>query len=183
MRGLSRGMMQRLGLGRSILHRPKLLLLDEPASGLDPLARRDLFELLRQVHSEGTTVIISSHILGELSDLCTSVAIMHDGRFLEVGRTAEIIRKLMPKREITIQVVTPVEAAAKVLQEMPGVSDLSTTDSSLGFFFEGSQDALAGLNAALVRAKVGVALLEEKKTNLHDIYFKIAERNRDAGTA
>ena len=84
-RGLSRGMMQRLCLGRAILHRPKLLLLDEPASGLDPLGRKQLFDLLAEINRNDTTVIISSHILGELSDICTSVGIMNSGRFLEVG--------------------------------------------------------------------------------------------------
>ena len=179
-KGLSRGMMQRLGLGRAILHRPKLLLLDEPASGLDPLARRKLFEVLREVHAAGATIVISSHILGELSELCTSVAIMHEGRFLEVGRTEDIIRKLKPKREIVLRLAGGAQQAAAVLARHPAASEVKAADASLRFLFDGDDAALAALNAELVGRGAGVALMEEAKTTLHEVYFAIAERGNDA---
>ncbi len=182
-KGLSRGMMQRLCLGRSILHRPKLLLLDEPASGLDPLARKNLFDLLKRVHDEGATIIISSHILGELSDLCTSVGIMHNGAFLETGRTDDIIRKIMPKRQIVIQLVTDPAAAAGLLADRPGISEIKVDETRVQFSFDGTDNGLAELNAALVGAGVGVSLLEEGKTSLHELYFAIAERDADAGSS
>jgi ABC-2 type transport system ATP-binding protein len=182
-RGLSRGMVQRLGLGRAILHRPKLLLLDEPASGLDPLARRKLFELLRKVRQDGTTIIISSHILAELSDLCTSVIIMHEGRFLESGPTAEIVKKIMPKRQITLSLSGGAEPAGKVLSEHPRVSAVRPAEGKLSFLFDGGDAELAALNAALVAAGAGVALVEEERTSLHELYFTIAERNQHAASA
>ncbi len=178
--GLSRGMTQRLCLGRVILHHPKLLLLDEPASGLDPLARKSLFDLLRQIHDGGTTIIISSHILGELSDLCTSVGIMHEGRVLETGRTDEIIKKIMPKRQITVQVTCDVEMATNLLANQPGVSEVKAVDSKVQFLFEGDNHKLAKLNASLVSANVGVSLMEEGKTSLHELHFAIMERGDDA---
>lgn len=182
-KGLSRGMVQRLGLGRAILHRPELLLLDEPASGLDPLARKNLFDLLAQVRAEGTTIVISSHILAELSDLCTSVAIMDEGSFLESGPTKEITRKIMPKRKITIRVTGGAAAARAVLAERPEVGELQVGESELNFIFDGADAGLAELNAALVQAQVGVVLVEEAQTSLHELYLKIAERSTNAGPA
>ena len=89
-KGLSRGMKQRLGIARAIIHKPRVLLLDEPASGLDPKARLDLRNLLRSLRDEGTTVLISSHILTELEGFCTSIGIMEKGRMIRSGTLAEI---------------------------------------------------------------------------------------------
>lgn len=176
-RGLSRGMMQRLGLGRAIIHTPKLLLLDEPASGLDPLARKVLFDLLRQVHKNGTTILISSHILGELSELCTSTAIMHDGVFLETGKTSDILKKIMPTRRIIIQLLDGADKAAGILAARDDVEDITTEGKRLTLSFTGEDPDLAEINAALVQAGIPVCLLEEGKTSLHELYFAIAERN------
>ncbi len=179
-RGLSRGMVQRLGLARAILHRPTLLLLDEPASGLDPMARQVLFDILRGVHGDGTTVIISSHILAELSGLCTAVAIMHEGRFLATGRTDEIIRRIMPNRQIRLHVTAGAAKAAAILSADAAVSELSGEAPDLQFAFDGDDDALAALNARLVTGGVGVARLEEGRASLHELYFAITERNTPA---
>lgn len=182
-KGLSRGMMQRLGVGRAILHRPSLLLLDEPASGLDPLARRNLFDLLEGIHADGTAIVISSHILGELSDLCTIIGIMDQGSFLETGPTAEIIRKIMPKRLMAMQIVTGTDSAVKLLAGRPEVSQIEAGAERVRFAFDGDDRALAELNAALVSAGVGVALLEQAKTTLHEVYFAIAEGRHGAGSS
>jgi len=182
-RGLSRGMVQRLGLARAILHRPTLLLLDEPASGLDPMARQVLFDILRGIHASGTTIIISSHILAELSGLCTAVAIMHEGRFLATGKTDEIIRQIMPKRRIRLHVTAAAANATAILSADTAVTDLGGEAPALEFAFDGDDDALADLNARLVTAGVGVARLEEGRASLHELYFAITERNTHAATA
>jgi len=176
-RGLSRGMTQRLGLGRAILHRPRVLLLDEPASGLDPMARRSLFGVLQRIHAEGSTILISSHILGELSELCTAVGIMHNGRFLESGRTQEIIRKISPHRKIELRLAGGAEQAGNVLAAHPAVSSMRAGENTIHFLFDGTDEQLAELNAALVRAGAAVALLGETETSLHELYFAIAERD------
>ncbi len=175
-RGLSRGMMQRLALGRAIIHRPQVLLLDEPASGLDPLARRDLFVTLRRCHEEGSTILISSHILGELSELCTSVGIMDRGVFLEAGPTDEIVRKVQPRRQITLVVTGNMATAMNLLAQHQGVTDLAGADGRVSFRFDGANEELAEINAALVAAGVGLALAEEVRTSLQEVYFAIAER-------
>src|SRR3970040_1576198 len=91
MKGLSRGMKQRLGIARAVIHRPKVLLLDEPASGLDPKARLDLRNLLRSLRDEGTTILISSHILTELEGFCTSIGLMEKGVMVRSGKIEEIV--------------------------------------------------------------------------------------------
>jgi ABC-2 type transport system ATP-binding protein len=183
-KGLSRGMLQRLALGRAILHKPALLLLDEPASGLDPLARRLLFDILRAIHAQqAATIIISSHILGELSELCTSVGIMHGGRFLEAGSTEAIIRKIMPHRRISLLLAGGAETAANMLAGFSGVSNVKQDGERLNFQFDGTNADLARLNADLIRASVGVALMEESRSSLHEVYFAIAERDNNAPSA
>ncbi|MCJ7544703.1 MAG: ABC transporter ATP-binding protein [Phycisphaerae bacterium] len=182
-KGLSRGMVQRLGLGRALIHRPKLLLLDEPASGLDPLARKQLFDVLREVNAQGTTIIISSHILGELSDVCNSVGIMHYGRFLAAGEMSEIVRKIMPKRRISLLLTTDPQAARTVLQSWPTASVEQVEGPRVRLLLEGTDAELARLNAALVAAGVGVALIEETRTGLEELYLAITERQGHAAAS
>lgn len=182
-RGLSRGMVQRLGLARAILHRPRLLLLDEPASGLDPLARRTLFDILRRVREDGATILISSHILAELSGLCTSVGIMHHGRFLATGATEEIARKVTPRRRIELRLVEGTDSAVNLLSARDDVYDLQREQQTLRFDFEGGDAALAALNAALIDAGASAALLQERQTDLGELYFAIAAEQDDASTA
>ncbi len=179
-KGLSRGMVQRLGLGRALMHRPQLLLLDEPASGLDPLGRKQLFDVLRDVNAQGTTILISSHILGELSDVCTSVGIMHLGRFLAAGATSEIVGKIMPRRRISVLLTTEPAAAAGVLKSFPAVSVERIEGRRVRLLLDGTDADLARLNAALIGAGVGVALIEETRTGLQELYQAITERQGHA---
>ena len=144
------------------------------------MARQVLFDILRGVHGDGTTVIISSHILAELSGLCTAVAIMHEGRFLATGRTDEIIRRIMPNRQIRLHVTAGAAKAAAILSADAAVSELSGEAPDLQFAFDGDDDALAALNARLVTGGVGVARLEEGRASLHELYFAITERNTPA---
>lgn len=182
-KGLSRGMVQRLGLGRALMHRPKLLLLDEPASGLDPLARKKLFDVLREVNARGTTIIISSHILAELSDVCNSVGIMHLGRFLAAGETSQIVSKIMPKRRISLLLTTEPQAATAVLKSWPTASVEQVEGRRVRLLLEGTDEELARLNAALVAAGVGVALIEETRTGLQELYLAITERQGHAAAS
>lgn len=181
-RGLSRGMMQRLGVGRAILHKPKALLLDEPASGLDPLARRDLFELLRRVHAEGATIVISSHILDELTGLCTSVGIMLKGRLVTVGPVGEILRTIMPSRQIALRLAGSAGMAAGLLAKEPLVSNLQSDGDEVRFQFSGDNAQLAELNARLFSAGAAIALCQESRTTLHEIYFAVAGGHENVGS-
>lgn len=122
--GLSRGMKQRLSLARAMVHDPKLLILDEPASGLDPRARIELRELLKELRSMGKTIMISSHILSELAEMCTHIGIIEAGKLLAAGEVDQIMESLQPHRIIEIHVLDGVEQALQALRGMPGVRDV-----------------------------------------------------------
>ena len=122
--GLSRGMKQRLGLARVLLHDPDLLLLDEPASGLDPRARIEMRELLKELQSLGKTIIVSSHILHELSQFCTSIGIIEAGQMIANGSLNEIYRALDLRRTIHIQLANPSPELAARIRELSGVAQV-----------------------------------------------------------
>jgi len=129
---LSRGMQQRLSVARVLLHDPKVLLMDEPASGLDPRARIEIRELLKELKRMGKTILISSHILHELAELCNSVGVIERGELLFHGSVGEIIRRARMGRVIHIAVAERTEHAAKMLQSAPGVTKASIVETSGG---------------------------------------------------
>ncbi len=118
---LSRGMKQRLCLARTLVHNPDLLILDEPASGLDPHARIELRELLKELRSLGKTILVSSHILTELAEMCTHVAIIERGRLLVSGSVADILQAMQPAREIYIRVLARAEETLGIVKAFPAV--------------------------------------------------------------
>src|SRR5215211_6535770 len=121
---LSRGMKQRLSLARTMIHDPKLLILDEPASGLDPRARIELRELLKELRSLGKTIMISSHILTELAEMCTHIAIIERGRLLAAGDVQTILRSLQPHRTLELRVLDGAERAEELLRSYAGILDV-----------------------------------------------------------
>jgi ABC-2 type transport system ATP-binding protein len=121
---LSRGMKQRLSLARTMTHDPKLLILDEPASGLDPRARIELRELLKELRALGKTIMISSHILTELAEMCTHIGIVENGRLLVSGEVGDVLRSLQPHKIVEVRVIGDPEHAAQVLRPLPGVRDV-----------------------------------------------------------
>ena len=122
--GLSRGMKQRLSVARVLLHDPKVLLMDEPASGLDPRARIEMRELLRELHRMGKTIIISSHILSELAELCDAVGIIEQGKLLFSGDVAEAMKQAEVGQSVIVAVESRAEDAIKLLQAVPGISEV-----------------------------------------------------------
>ncbi len=130
--GLSRGMKQRLSLARTMAHDPRLLILDEPASGLDPRARIELRELLKELRALGKTIMISSHILTELAEMCTHIGIIEAGRLLVTGEVSQILASLQPHRTIEIQVLADGESAVELLRQVPGVRDVRLLEPSNG---------------------------------------------------
>jgi ABC-2 type transport system ATP-binding protein len=118
---LSRGMKQRLSLARTMIHDPALLILDEPASGLDPRARIELRELLKELRALGKTVMISSHILTELAEMCTHIAIIERGRLLAAGDVQTILRSLQPHRTLELRVLDGADRAEALLRDYAGI--------------------------------------------------------------
>jgi ABC-2 type transport system ATP-binding protein len=173
--GLSRGMKQRLGIGRAIIHQPKVLLLDEPASGLDPKARLELRNLLRWLQEQGTTILISSHILTELEGFCTSIGIMEKGRMVRSGRIEEVTAAEHLPRDMRIGWVGDFTAAIEArLSGFPHVANIKLSAGSGMFQFAGSDDEMAALLADLVGAGVRVKTFGEVKQTVEDLYMKLS---------
>lgn len=126
--GLSRGMKQRLSIARVLLHDPKVLLLDEPASGLDPRARIEIRELLKELRRMGKTIIISSHILHELSELCNTIGIIEQGQLIFSGRVSEIMARVNMGQVVHIQVEDRIEQAADLLRKVAGISKIDIAE-------------------------------------------------------
>lgn len=176
---LSRGQTQRVVLAKTLLHRPRVLVLDEPASGLDPLARRDLRNALRRIASTGATVFVSSHILSELAEMCTSLCVMNRGKLLASGTVDEVRRQLgNTERVITATLLGRHEEAREWLSSHAAVHDLRISDQQLIFGFKGDDEAQADLMEGLVRLGIRMRAFEEKRSSFEDILVDVAESNR-----
>jgi len=176
---LSRGQMQSVVLAKTLLHRPKILILDEPASGLDPLARLNLKNTLRQLAAGGATVLVSSHILSELSVMCSSLCVMNQGRLLASGTTDQIREQLgRTERMLSITVLADHEKASSWLKSQEAVHDLALLEQQIVFGFTGSDDDQADLMEGLIREGLRVKAFEENQTSFEDILAKIAENNQ-----
>jgi len=171
---LSRGMIQRLGLGLLLVHEPDLFLLDEPASGLDPKARIDLRKVLTRLSHEGKTVIISSHILTELSDFCSHIIIMNQGAFLTHAKIEDILNRIDGSRRIKVAVLEHGNDAEKLIRSFPQGDVVERTGNTLTVAMPNDLEQLAMLNTTLVQHDFKVTAFYEEKTNLEDIFLKIS---------
>jgi ABC-2 type transport system ATP-binding protein len=172
---LSRGMQQRLCLARALIHDPDVLLLDEPASGLDPIARVEMRELLKELGRMGKTILISSHILSELTDLCTHVGIVAGGRMLREGPLVEVLRAV-ERPTYVVRVLEPAARAASVLSGLSGVDDVTLDDDAedVPFRCEGGAEAASDVAAALLRAGLHLAHFGEVEGSLEATFVKLA---------
>ncbi len=176
---LSRGQTQRVVLAKTLLHRPSVLILDEPASGLDPLARRDMRNALRKLAERGATVFVSSHILSELAEMCTSLCVMNRGRLLASGTADDVREKLgNTDRVLTATLLSGFEAAASWLTSQPAVHDLKIVGQQVVFGFKGSDEAQADLVEGILSLGIRMRAFEEKRTSFEDILVGVAESNR-----
>lgn len=172
--GLSRGMKQRVGLGRAIIHDPPLLVLDEPAAGLDPKARAELKELLRELQRAGKTIFITSHILSDLEEICSSIAIIERGRLLRIGRLEEVMREGKAARRIRIRLASAGFPPGEWLAAREGVSLVTTANAETTFNFTGSDLELAELVRGLVSAGALVCRVEEIAETLEQLYSRVS---------
>lgn len=172
---LSKGMRQRLCLAKTLVHDPKVLILDEPANGLDPRARIEFRALLKELRHMGKTIFISSHILTELSDLCTSVAILEKGRVVASGSIESIKRQLQPGVVFQVDVLGDPAAAKAALEGMPGITVRSTKDSTVLFQVEGGRDQVPDVVRALVAREVPITGLQEVKTDLEGLFMQLTK--------
>jgi len=181
--GLSRGMQQRLCLAHALVHDPEVLLLDEPASGLDPRARVELRELLRELRSLGKTIVISSHILPELEELCTAVAIIDRGRVLDAGTISEIGQRLRVGEVLRVRVVGDDDAREAARAWFAARSDVASAEllgSDIEVGFRGEETAAAGLLADAVRAGIAIASYAPTATDLQELFLQVTGRDEVA---
>jgi len=174
--GLSRGMKQRLGIARAILHNPPVLVLDEPTSGLDPKARHELKQLLVELNRNGATLFITTHILSDVEEICTSVAILEKGRLLCCGPLAAVMQESRGARRMRIRLAAPGFALAEWLAAQPGVGDVKPVEGAAGaeFTFAGDDAQTAGLVSRLVAAGAPVCGVQESAESLEQLYSRLA---------
>lgn len=170
---LSRGMQQRLCLARCLVHDPALLLLDEPASGLDPRARAELKELIAELGRMGKIVIVSSHILPELAGFCNTVGIIERGELLAFGPVQDIVRDIQSAKMITVRVLERVSEAAEFLSVRAGVVNVRIEADQVATEFQGTADEQANLLASLIHAGFRVIDFTEQAVDLEDVFLKL----------
>jgi ABC-2 type transport system ATP-binding protein len=173
--GLSRGMKQRLSLARVLLHDPELLLLDEPASGLDPRARIEMRELLKALKDMGKTILISSHILQELAQLCTRIGIIEAGQMVAQGSVNEIYRQLGVLRIVHVQVVDGLATLAEQLKTIPGVASVEAQVDRLAIRLHEDQLAIEDLHGHLVQLGARIRMFQPEAMDMETAFMKLTE--------
>jgi len=173
---LSTGLKQRLGLARVLIHDPGILVLDEPASGLDPRARVEIRELLLEVARLGKTILFSSHILADVGELCTRVGIIEDGKLVALGTLQQLSDHVMPHRQIHIGLMDRKEEAQIMLQSLPGVAEVRAVDNdnriSLEVDFIGEDESMHQLLAKLLAQGFPVIHFSEESKNLEEVFMR-----------
>lgn len=173
---LSRGMMQRCVLAKTLLHDPHVLLLDEPASGVDPIARIEFRRIIRRLAERGRTVLVSSHILTELADMCDMLGIMNQGEMVVSGRIDDIITRMQPRRLVEIDCPKAAATAGPLLAHRPGVLSASVEGRTVRLEFEGDDDTLGGLLTFLVGSGIIVTRFVEKRLGVEEIMLQVGAR-------
>lgn len=172
---LSRGMKQRLCLARCLVHEPDLLILDEPASGLDPRARIEMREILKELKTMGKTIIISSHILPELAEMVDEIGVIENGRMVAQGKVQDIQGRLRVKRVLHIRLLGSAEAAAAFLQDRPYVTSVLVEEDGLHVHFTGQDEEQAELLKEMATEGFGIIAFNEAQTNLEDVFLEITK--------
>jgi len=170
---LSRGMTQRLGLARVLLHDPQVLLLDEPASGLDPRARIEMRNLLKRLQAMGKTILVSSHILPELADICNRVGIIEYGRLLACGDVQDLLARVRGRPTIRIRVAGSPEAAAKTLEGCPEAAGVTVKDGEVLVLVADGVTDPSPIAARLVAAGHGLVAMREQEVNLETAFLEL----------
>jgi ABC-2 type transport system ATP-binding protein len=173
--GLSRGMKQRLGLARVLLHDPDLLLLDEPASGLDPRARIEMRELLKELQGMGKTIIVSSHILHELSQFCTSIGIIEAGQMVAHGSLKDIYRALSLRRTIHIQLANPSPDLADSIRGIAGVAGVEEYADRYGVQIREDELAPEDLLSAIHQLGGRIRMFQPDAMDMETAFMKLTE--------
>ncbi len=178
--GLSRGMRQRLALARTLLHDPAVLVLDEPSAGLDPRARIELRELLRELRAMNKTIVLSSHILSDLAEICSHIAILDRGKLVVDGPLEEVLTRVRGGRVVIVEVLDDLDNAVAVTQALPFVHDVTklgpeSQRPAMRCIVTGGDQDLVTLLARLVASEISVATFREERSDLEDVFMQSTE--------
>jgi ABC-2 type transport system ATP-binding protein len=173
---LSRGMRQRLMLAKTLIPDPQVLMLDEPASGLDPQGRIDLKNVLKELAARGKTVLISSHILAEMSEFCTAVAIMERGRMVVSGSIAEVQDRIMGGSVLLIEVLGDSSAVAAIVASDARAGAAEHVNGTFAIPYRGDAEAASALLAELIKGGVKVASFTRRREGLEELFLKVGAR-------
>ena len=173
--GLSRGMKQRLCLAKTLVHDPPVLILDEPTSGLDPRARLEVKALLRELRRMGKTILISSHILSELADCCTSIGIIERGTLLKAGPIREVYRQIQRNRIVELRVLSGMEQALSVVRSLPATLNVEVDGDRVTAELSADDELLAALLEQLQQAGVRLVSYADKAPTLEDVFLSITK--------
>lgn len=173
---LSRGTKQKLCLARTMIHEPDLLVLDEPASGMEPRARIEMKEILKQLCAEGKTILISSHILTELSEMCTHIGIIEKGTLIMQGSIKEIKRQQKAMSPIIIQLIGEAEAAVHILKKHPMVSNLASRSGCISFSFSGGKEEEAELLSILINSGAKISAFKREEGSLEALFLQLTKK-------
>lgn len=171
---LSRGMRQRLCFAKSLLHEPQVLLLDEPASGLDPAGRVEFREMIKQLHAMGRTIVISSHILTEMTGFCTSIGILEQGKLLAAGSVSQILAKLQTHMRLDVDALGDPAALAAWLEQQPHIEQPVVAGSRVRCRWSAGRAELPALHRAAINAGFEIVSFAATEDNLEDIYMRIS---------
>src|SRR3954464_9629786 len=174
--GLSRGMKQRLCMAKTLVHDPPVLILDEPTSGLDPRARLEMKALLTELRGMGKTILISSHILSELADFCTSIGIIERGKLLAAGSIQEIQQQIRSHRLLKVRLLDDdTDRAASLLRDDPAIRLVETYDHTVTAEFEGMDEDMARLLGRLISSGIAVQSFAEEPLSLEEVFMMITK--------
>ena len=177
--GLSRGMQQRLCLARALIHDPQILIMDEPTAGLDPRTRMEFKEMVKELHEQGKTIRISSHLLTDLAEFCTDIGIIDAGRMVVCGSMEEILNQLKASKPVIITVDQNREAALKLLKEHPLVKTISVREPEIMVGFAGRKRQESELLAQLVKAGVPVRSFMRERASLEAIFMQLTDHEEE----
>ena len=172
---LSKGMKQRLCLGRALVHDPPVMVMDEPAAGLDPRARIQLREMIGQLAADGKAILVSSHILTELAEMCDTVAIIEQGRLLAVGTLDEIHQARQMQRAVQIRVLANVEGLCRWLAQRGHTANVHREGTRVEFLHDGDQQVEADMLRDLVGAGFRVVAFGSRAESLEDVFMRVTE--------
>ncbi|TCP59036.1 ABC-2 type transport system ATP-binding protein [Tumebacillus sp. BK434] len=172
---LSRGMKQRLGLARCLIHDPQVLILDEPASGLDPRARIEMKEILKELRSMGKTILISSHILPELAEMCDTIGIIEQGKLIAMAPVDQIAAQVAGHRVLRVRLLDRLEEAARLLEQSELVTRAEVEDGAVLVTYTGDDAGQVILLSALVQNGLPVLSFSEEAGNLEEVFLTVTK--------